>query len=128
MKMAALRRPRISALDAVSRTLFGSGWAIPAFVPNWWMRRSPSMFLPAPSRRGPPRMRSALTRGMASCRRTGAHRKRRMRMPIVIGGKPESDFTDPIGMLGDCHRRIVRFLHVLVALAAEQREIGRAHV
>src|ERR1051326_4164968 len=44
-----------------------------------------------------------------------------MRMPIVIGGKPESDFTDPIGMLGDCHRRIVRFLHVLVALAAEQR-------
>ena len=38
-------------------------------------------------------------------------------MPIVIGSKPESDFTDPIGMLGDCHRRIVRFLHVLVQLA-----------
>jgi len=42
-------------------------------------------------------------------------------MPIVIGGKPESDFTDPIGMLGDCHRRIVRFLHVLVQLAAQKR-------
>jgi len=38
-------------------------------------------------------------------------------MPIVIGGKRESDFTDPIGMLGDCHGRVVRFLHVLVALA-----------
>jgi hemerythrin-like domain-containing protein len=42
-------------------------------------------------------------------------------MPIVIGAKPESDFTDPIGMLGDCHRRIVRFLHVLTQLAARER-------
>ena len=42
-------------------------------------------------------------------------------MPIGIGDKRESDFTDPIGMLGDCHRRIVRFLQVLVALATEQR-------
>jgi hemerythrin-like domain-containing protein len=42
-------------------------------------------------------------------------------MPIVIGEKRESDFTDPIGLLGDCHRRIVRFLHVLVALASEQK-------
>ena len=41
-------------------------------------------------------------------------------MPVVIGQKRESDFTDPIGMLGDCHRRIIRFLHVLVALAAEE--------
>jgi hemerythrin-like domain-containing protein len=38
-------------------------------------------------------------------------------MAIVIGEKRESDFTDPIGLLGDCHRRIVRFLHVLVELA-----------
>ena len=43
-------------------------------------------------------------------------------MPIVIGGKPESDFTDPIGVLGDCHRRIVRFLHVLVQLAGKERD------
>jgi hemerythrin-like domain-containing protein len=42
-------------------------------------------------------------------------------MPIVIGGKRESDFTDPIGLLGDCHRRIVRFLHVLVALATQHK-------
>lgn len=38
-------------------------------------------------------------------------------MPIAIGAKRESDFTDPIGMLGDCHRRIERFLNVLVRLA-----------
>jgi hemerythrin-like domain-containing protein len=43
-------------------------------------------------------------------------------MPIVIGGKPESDFTDPFGMLRDCHRRIVRFLHVLAQLAAQERD------
>lgn len=38
-------------------------------------------------------------------------------MPITIGAKKESDFTDPIGMLGDCHRRIERFLGVLRKLA-----------
>ncbi len=37
-------------------------------------------------------------------------------MPVVIGAKRESDFTDPIGMLRDCHGRIVRFLQVLVTL------------
>jgi hemerythrin-like domain-containing protein len=42
-------------------------------------------------------------------------------MPIVIGAKRESDFTDPVGMLGDCHRRILRFLHVLVSLATQVR-------
>jgi len=40
-------------------------------------------------------------------------------MPIVIGAKRESDFTDPIGMLGDCHRRIERFLNVLVSVAEQ---------
>lgn len=38
-------------------------------------------------------------------------------MPIVIGAKRESDFTDPIGMLGDCHRRIERFLNTLLTVA-----------
>ena len=42
-------------------------------------------------------------------------------MPIVIGAKGESDFTDPIGMLGDCHRRIERFLNVLVSVAEQAR-------
>ncbi|MEO8368762.1 MAG: hemerythrin domain-containing protein [Candidatus Solibacter sp.] len=38
-------------------------------------------------------------------------------MPIVIGAKRESGFTDPIGMLADCHRRVERFLDVLVLVA-----------
>lgn len=37
-------------------------------------------------------------------------------MPVTIGAKLESDFTDPIGLLGDCHRRIERFLGVIVAV------------
>jgi hemerythrin-like domain-containing protein len=40
-------------------------------------------------------------------------------MPIVIGGKRESDFTDPIGLLGDCHRRIEMFLGLLVRVAEQ---------
>lgn len=38
-------------------------------------------------------------------------------MPVVIGARRESDFTDPIGMLSDCHRRIERFLQALITLA-----------
>jgi hemerythrin-like domain-containing protein len=40
-------------------------------------------------------------------------------MPIQIGAKPESDFTDPVGMLQDCHPRIERFLGVLRALGEQ---------
>jgi nitrate reductase gamma subunit len=40
-------------------------------------------------------------------------------MPVTFGAKLESDFTDPIGLLGDCHRRIERFLGVILAVAAE---------
>ena len=40
-------------------------------------------------------------------------------MPVFIGAKRESDFTDPIGMLGDCDGRIVRFLQVLANLSSE---------
>jgi len=39
-----------------------------------------------------------------------------MRMPIQIGQKQESDFTDPLGLLSDCHRRIEHFLAVLIKL------------
>jgi hypothetical protein len=42
-------------------------------------------------------------------------------MPIVIGAKRESDFSDPIGMLGDCHRRIERFLNALLTLATSAK-------
>ena len=37
-------------------------------------------------------------------------------MAIRIGKPLESDFTDPLGMLSDCHRRIERFLDVLIEI------------
>jgi hemerythrin-like domain-containing protein len=40
-------------------------------------------------------------------------------MPVQIGQKPGPDFTQPIRLLSDCHRRIERFLGVLVKVAAE---------
>jgi len=40
-------------------------------------------------------------------------------MPIVIGAKPESTFADPVGLLTDCHRRIERFLAVLVQVSQQ---------
>src|SRR5689334_7363940 len=38
-------------------------------------------------------------------------------MPITIGAKPESSFREPLGLLGDCHRRIERFLEQLLRVA-----------
>src|SRR5579875_734376 len=38
-------------------------------------------------------------------------------MLTQIGAKPESDFSDPLGMLRDCHKRIQFFLKDLVRLA-----------
>lgn len=51
-------------------------------------------------------------------------------MPIKIGQKPESSFSDPLGLLGDCHRRIESFLSLLIKIVktgfaelnTEQRE------
>jgi hemerythrin-like domain-containing protein len=40
-------------------------------------------------------------------------------MPILIGAQPESTFADPIGLLTDCHRRIERFLSVLIEVSAQ---------
>lgn len=40
-------------------------------------------------------------------------------MPVVIGAKPQANFTDPIGLLTDCHRRIERFLAVLSQVAEQ---------
>src|SRR5574338_196888 len=45
-------------------------------------------------------------------------------MAITIGNKPGSDFSDPIGMLADCHRRIEKFLDILLTVADEMQ--GRA--
>ena len=49
-------------------------------------------------------------------------------MPIQIGEKCESGLTDPIGMLGDCHRRIVRYLQVFVVLATQQAGVSAGAV
>lgn len=38
-------------------------------------------------------------------------------MLMQIGQKPERDFSEPIGMLEDCHKRIRYFLQILAALA-----------
>lgn len=40
-------------------------------------------------------------------------------MPVVIGSKAEHGFDEPLGLLTDCHRRIERFLGVLLTLARE---------
>ena len=45
-------------------------------------------------------------------------------MSIQIGARPDSGFDDPLGMLQDCHRRIERFLKVLVTVTSRAR--GRA--
>jgi hemerythrin-like domain-containing protein len=39
-----------------------------------------------------------------------------------IGGKPESDFSDPLGMLSDCHQRIRHFLNVLISVYEQAAE------
>jgi hemerythrin-like domain-containing protein len=46
-------------------------------------------------------------------------------MPIVIGSKPESTFADPVGLLTDCHRRIERFLGVLVQVSAQTEPLTK---
>jgi hemerythrin-like domain-containing protein len=44
-------------------------------------------------------------------------------MGIKIGARPDHDFNEPLGLLSDCHRRVERFLHALVA-TAEQAQGG----
>ena len=42
-------------------------------------------------------------------------------MPMTIGNKTESDYLNPLGLLSDCHRRIERFLDVLIAVTKQAR-------
>ena len=42
-------------------------------------------------------------------------------MPITIGTKPDSDFGNPLGLLSDCHRRIERFLDLLITVVGRRR-------
>jgi hemerythrin-like domain-containing protein len=37
-------------------------------------------------------------------------------MPVTIGKAPENDYTNPLGLLSDCHRRIEQFLNLLLAV------------
>lgn len=37
-------------------------------------------------------------------------------MPIQIGAKAESGFDNPIGLLTDCHRRIKKFLSLMITV------------
>ena len=45
-------------------------------------------------------------------------------MAVQIGAKLDSGFSDPIGMLKDCHRRIESFLGILCVVVG--RAQGRA--
>ena len=38
-------------------------------------------------------------------------------MLMQIGQEPEHDFSEPIGLLEDCHKRILHFMQTLVTLA-----------
>ncbi len=42
-------------------------------------------------------------------------------MPVTLGGKPDHDFDEPLGLLMDCHRRIERFLNLLATVAGRRR-------
>ena len=37
-------------------------------------------------------------------------------MPVTLGGPPQASFEQPLALLSDCHRRIERFLDVLLRI------------
>jgi hemerythrin-like domain-containing protein len=45
-------------------------------------------------------------------------------MPVILGAKPEHGFDQPLGLLSDCHRRIERFLGMMIR-AVERSDGGR---
>ena len=46
-------------------------------------------------------------------------------MVIKIGARTDSDFSDPIGLPEDCHRRIEKFLSVLQTSSVHLNYPGR---
>lgn len=42
-------------------------------------------------------------------------------MPLTIGKKPDRDYSNPLGLLSDCHRRIEQFLGVLIEVTSQAR-------
>lgn len=43
-------------------------------------------------------------------------------MPIQLGQRPSPGFEDPLGLLSDCHRRIERFLDVLIRVVDQSAD------
>jgi hemerythrin-like domain-containing protein len=41
-------------------------------------------------------------------------------MPVTIGKTIESDYTNPLGLLSDCHKRIERFLELLITVVYQR--------
>lgn len=54
-------------------------------------------------------------------RQPAGGRYHRRTMPITIGKKPDRDYSDPLGLLSDCHRRIEQFLGVLIEVTGQAR-------
>lgn len=44
-------------------------------------------------------------------------------MPVQIGGTASPGFTDPLGLLSDCHRRIESFLEIIERVASQGSEL-----
>lgn len=42
-------------------------------------------------------------------------------MPIAIGRSVEADYSDPLGLLGNCHLRIKKFLRVMIDVTKQAR-------
>lgn len=47
--------------------------------------------------------------------------KWKIAMPVTLGAKPDHGFDEPLGLLSDCHRRIERFLGVLLAVCTTRQ-------
>lgn len=50
-------------------------------------------------------------------------------MPVQLGAKPQADFNEPVELLMDCHRRIEKFLDILLRVVDDTRggELDKPH-
>lgn len=50
-------------------------------------------------------------------------------MPVQLGAKPQADFNQPVDLMMDCHRRIEKFLDVLLRIVDRTKggELDREH-
>ena len=50
-------------------------------------------------------------------------------MPVQLGGQPQAGFDQPVDLMMDCHRRIEKFLDVLLRIVERTRggELDREH-